>query len=142
MFSQKDIDDLKGKIYETEDKLHNLEESFARSKNEIDEIMDKQEYLGNSSRRNNVKILGIAEKDQKDGKETWEESGIKVIKAIEKKLEITDDLKIEHAHLMGRPCPKFRHIEGTKVENKPRPIVVRFQSWKDKEMVVRATGRT
>ena len=41
MFSQKDIDDFKGKIYETEDKLHSLEDSFARSDNEMDEIMDK-----------------------------------------------------------------------------------------------------
>ena len=123
MFSQKDIDDLKGKIYKTEDKLHSLEDSFARSENEINEIMDKQEYLENSSRRNNVKILGIPEKDQKDGKETWEESEIKAIETIKKKLGIIDDLKIERAHRVGRPRPKFRHIEGTKVENKPRPIM-------------------
>ena len=103
--------------------------------------MDKQEYVENSSRHNNVKILGIPEKDQKDGKETWEESEIKAIEAIKKKLEITDDLKIERAHRVGRPRPKFCHIEGTKLENKPRPILVRFQSWKDKEMVVRAARR-
>ena len=65
-----------------------MEDSFARSENEIDEIMDKQEYLENSSRRNNVKTLGIPEKNQKDGKETWEESEIKAIEAIKKKLEI------------------------------------------------------
>ena len=35
-FSQKDIDDFKGKIYETEDKLHSLEDLLARSENEID----------------------------------------------------------------------------------------------------------
>ena len=35
MFSQKDTDDLKGNIYETEDKLHSLEDSFARSENEV-----------------------------------------------------------------------------------------------------------
>ena len=65
MFSQKDIDDLKGKIYETKDKITQLGRLICRSENEIDEIMDKQEYLENSSRRNNVKILGIPEKDQK-----------------------------------------------------------------------------
>ena len=103
--------------------------------------MDKQEYLENSSRRNNVKILGIPEKTKKNGKEICEESEIKAIEAIKKKLEITDDLKIERAHRVGRPRPKFRHIEGAKVENKPRPIVVRFQSWKDKEMALRAARR-
>ena len=142
MSSQKTLMiDFKGKIYKTEDKLHGLEDSLARSETEIDEIMDKQEYLENSSRRNNVKILGIPEKSQKHGKETWEESEIKAIEAIRKKLEITYDLNIERAHRVGRPRPKLRHIEGTKVENKPRPIVVRFQSWKDKEMVVCAARK-
>ena len=50
-------------------------------------------------------------------------------------------MKIERARRVGRPRPKFHHIEGTKVENKPRPIVVRFQLWKDKEIVVRAARR-
>ena len=103
----------------------------------------KNTYLENSSRRNNVKIFGIPEKDQKDGKETWEECEIKAIEAIRKKLEITDDLKIERVHRVGKPRPKFRHIEGynNREQACSRPIVIRFQSSKGEEMVVRAARR-
>ena len=45
-------------------------------------------------------------------------------------------MKVERTHWVGRPRPPFRHIGGAKVRSKPRPIIVKFQNWKDKEMVV------
>ena len=140
-FSQKDINDTKEKIFQTEAKVHDLEDTLAQSENEIDLILDKQEYLENYSRRNNVKILGIQEKDRKDGNETWEECEEKAVEAIKTQLKITEDLKIERAHRVGKPRPQFRHVDGNRIANKPRPIFVRFHSWKVKEKVVQAARR-
>ena len=85
--------------------------------------------------------MGIPGKDANDGRETWEESEALAMEAIKAKLDIQDDLSIERAHRVGKPHPPFRHIDGMKVPSKPRPIVVRFLSWKEKERVVRAARR-
>ena len=85
--------------------------------------------------------MGIPEKDANDGRETWEESEALAIEAIKAKLDIQNDLSIERAHWVGKPRPPFRHIDGMKVPSEPRPIVVRFLSWKEKERVVRAARR-
>ena len=52
------------------------------------------------------------------------------------------DLNIERAQRVGklRPQPSLRH-DGSNVKVRPRPIIVRFQSWKDKEMVVKKAGQ-
>ena len=70
-FSQRDIDDIKFKLYKAEEKVFNAEEAIFSTKRDIDELYDQQEYLENHSRRNNIKVLGIQESE---GGETWEES--------------------------------------------------------------------
>ena len=134
-FSQKDIDDVKQKCYKMKERLMGAEDSLAETNSCVDELYDQQDYLENHSRRNNVKIMGIPEND--DSKESWEESENKAIKAIRSRLKIAQEMKVERAHRVGRPRPPFRHIGGAKVRSKPRPIIVKFQNWKDKEMVVK-----
>ena len=57
---------------------------------------------------------------------------------MKSKLKIEVDLNIERAHRVGQQCPQPSHRhDGSKVKIRPRPIIVRFQSWKDKEMVVK-----
>ena len=142
-FSQKDLDDLKGKFFQAEQKVNDIDDTVTSNTNDIEQLLDDQKYLENYSRRNNVKIMGIPEKDANDGSETWEESEALAIEAIKTKLNIQDDLSIERAHRAHRAhhCSPFRHIDGAKVPSKPRPIVVRFLSWKEKERVVRAARR-
>ena len=137
-FSQKDIDEVKTKYYEIDHKINGVEDTVYSNQGGIDELYDQQEYLENQSRRNNVKILGIPEKDPKVEKETWEESEDLALEAIKSKLKISEDLKIERAHRVGKTRPPFRHVGGRKVESQPRPIVVRFQLWKEKERVIKA----
>ena len=134
-FSQKDIDDVKQKCYKIEERLMGAEDYLAETNSCVDELYDQQDYLENHSRRNNVKIMGIPEND--DSKESWEESENKAIEAIRSRLKIAQEMKVERAHRVGRPCPPFRHIGGAKVRSKPRLIIVKFQNWKDKEMVVK-----
>ena len=130
-FSQKDIDDVKQKCYKIEERLMGAEDSLAETNSCVDELYDQQDYLENHSRRNNVKIMGITEND--DSKESWEQSENKAIEAIRSRLKIVQEMKVERAHRVGRPRPPFRHIGGAKVKSKPRPIIVKFQNWKDKE---------
>ena len=135
-FSQKDIDDIKSRIYKAEERIMEAEEGIHDAQADIDHSLDQQEYLENQSRRNNV--FGIPEKDAKEGLESWEESEQLVKNEIKSKLKIEVDLNIERAHRVGklRPQPSHRH-DGSNVKIRPRPIIVRFQSWKDKEMVVK-----
>ena len=69
-FSQKDIDEVKTKYYEIDHKINGVEDTVYSNQEGTDELYDQQEYLENQSRRNNVKILGIPEKDPKLEKET------------------------------------------------------------------------
>ena len=66
---------------------------------DIESLAEKQEYLENYNRRNNVKILGV--KEEKD--ETWEQSENLVVTKIRELLHIDEDLKVERAHRVGRP---------------------------------------
>ena len=84
-----------------------------------------------------MKIFGIPEKGPKEGRETWEESEEKAKEAIRTNLKITE-VNIDHAHRVGKPRPQFCHVEGSKIKSDPRPIIVRFQQWKEKERVVKA----
>ena len=94
---------------------------MASAQSELEELGDEQNYLENYSRRNNVKIFGIPEKE--DGKETWDESEMKAVEAIRSSLKIAEKLSVDRAHRVGKPRLQFRHIGGSKVRSQPRPIV-------------------
>ena len=127
-FSQKDIDDIKSRIYKAEERIMEAEEGIHDAQADVDHSLDQQEYLENQSRRNNVKVFGIPEKDAKEGLESWEEKEQLVKNEIKSNLKIEVDLNIERAHRVGklRPQPSHRH-DGSKAKVRPRPIIVRFQ---------------
>ncbi len=81
---------------------------------------DKINELENRSRRQNIVVKGI---DDKEG-ETWEESKNKVEEILDRKMKIKVD--IVRAHRVGR----FNARYG-------RPIVVKLEKERDKEMVMR-----
>ena len=79
-FSQKDIEELKpfaSKLEEAKDEIDQLNSDLAQQ-----EL--KAEYLENQSRRNNIRIKGIAEGE----KENWDEVESKVKHAIKAKLDL------------------------------------------------------
>ena len=46
---------------------------------------------------------------------------------------------IERAHRAGKRRDPSHHLaDGTKVKSRPRPIVAKFLSWKDKDRVLRS----
>ena len=90
---------------------------------------NKIEYQENQSRRNNIRVFGIPE----SAGETWEMAETKVKDAIKEKLNIEVD--IERAHRVERR--KSGGINQHQADAKPRVIVCRLSSWKQKEAVVR-----
>ena len=121
-FSQKDIDELKpfaSKLEEAKDEIDQLNSDLTQQ-----EL--RAEYLENQSRRNNIRIKGIAEGE----KETWDEVESKVKDAIKAKLDL--DIDIERAHRVER-----RKKKGRANANEPRTIMCRLRDWKQREQVLR-----
>jgi hypothetical protein len=89
--------------------------------------MDKLDHLKGLSRWNNMVVDGIAESPH----ETWTESEDNMREIISEKLKMDHQrIEVECAHRTG-PIPGDR----------PRPIVVKFLSFKDKVAVLeRATN--
>ena len=120
--SQKDIEEHKlfaWKLEEAKDEIDQLNSDLAQQ-----EL--KAECLENQSRRNNIRIKGIAEGE----KETWDEVESKVKDAIKAKLDL--DIDIERAHRVER-----RKKKGRANANEPRTILCRLRDWKQREQVLR-----
>ena len=102
----------------------------------IEKVEDDVEYTENQSRRNNIKILGVEENNMTE--KSWDDTEKMVKSIIHEKLDINEEINIEHAHRVGKPRPlsslASRH-DGSKVT--PRPIIARISSWKQKEQILR-----
>ena len=145
-FSQGEIDAQKQQSEDTNAKYEHLEDrlKFVESNMEdcynlekqCDDLEDKNEYLENMSRRNNVKIIGLNE--DTGNEKTWEDTEEFVITTIKKKLDI-EGVKIERAHRVGKPRPSHRtNPDGSTTKVPPRPIIARLSSWKQKEAILKA----
>ena len=124
-FTQKDVGDL----FSLKSKLLSTEKDIVEIKNSVEFYGNKIEYQENQSRRNNIRVFGIPE----SAGETWESAETKVKDAIKEKLNIEVD--IERAHRVERR--KAGGINQHQAGAKPRVIVCRLSSWKQKEAVVR-----
>ena len=90
--------------------------------NRMNEAEKKNEHLEAQSRRDNLKFYGIEE----DADETWKQSETKIRNYLTDELNVEEhDVKIERAH---RLPSKFS----------PRPIIVKFSYFKDKDAILRA----
>ena len=141
-FSQKDIDDAKSNISKIETKITKANEDISEAHGDTEYLLDGQESLENYSQRNYIKVFGIPEKDTDNGSdlEVWEECEAAVKKEIYIKLKINpESMVIERAHRVGKRIDPFHHLaDGSKVKSRPRPIVAKFLSWKDKDRVLRS----
>ena len=129
----------KAKYEHLEDRLKfvesNMEDCYNLEKR-CDDLEDKNEYLENMSRRNNVKIIGL--NADTGNEKTWEDTEELVITTIKKKLDI-EGVKIERAHCVGKPRPSHRtNPDGSTTKVPPHPIIARLSSWKQKEAILKA----
>ncbi len=129
-FMSTQTEELKSKFEVIEKKFLKLEKGLNSQEEDIEFVVGKCDYLENQSRHNNIKVMGVP--DSQGMNESWEESE-KIIKdKIRDLLQIQDELVIERAHRVGNR-PRKRD-DGTE---EPRPVVAKFQSWKQKEMVLK-----
>ena len=82
-----------------------------------DKVSSKLIDLEDRSRRNNIRMDGIAG----DQNESWHECKEKVLKVIKGKLEIQDPIEIDRCHRMGKHK-----------RNRPRIIFFKLNKFKDK----------
>ena len=113
----KDIKELKTKskiIINNQASINNLEKSASS-------INEKLIDLENRSRRNNLRIDGIPEHVN----ETWKDCEEKVKVLLKNKLKLKDDIQIERAHRTGKEN-----------QGRPRTIVFKLLSYKDKALIM------
>lgn len=90
----------------------------------------KLEYLENQSRKNNIRVSGIAE--------TWEVAEAKVKQSIQEQLGI--DVDIERAHQVDRRN-RDRSSQDTQ-QRKLHTIVCKLRCWKQREAVLKKARKS
>ena len=132
---RKDVKSTRSDIQETNRKFDRLEESVNDLRNshedlkqennqlhrKLDNLTKKVDQMENQSRRENLIFHGMTETDE----ETWEQSETKVRHFISDDLSLDDSrISIERAHRLN-------------TRKSPRPVIVKFSHYKDKEKVLR-----
>ncbi|XP_052814234.1 uncharacterized protein LOC128241346 [Mya arenaria] len=123
------------KVIAVEDRVNALEYNLATTQSELDQVRndeiktrDELIYVKSQSMRNNLVFGNIPEVRA----EYWAESETKLRDFIVNKLKIAqnivDDIQFERVHRMGDFYPDSRY---------PRKLVVKFFSFKDREIVRR-----
>ena len=115
-------EDLK-EIYEYQIDKDYVNDSLTDIRNELTELEDR-------SRRNNIRIDGIAEEPG----ETWEECERKVQRLLSEELDI-NDVVIERAHRVKAYSPEKKYSKKLR----PRTVVCRLLSFVDKARIIKST---
>ena len=89
-------------------------------------LQEKIVDLENRSRRNNLRVDGITE----HANETWQVYEEKIKELLKNRLQLKEDIKIESAHRTGKG-----------IEGKPRTIVFKLLSYKDKSLILGCAKR-
>ena len=125
-FAHNTIKDLKKNEVENS-KLKHTANELKQNLNACEESLD---YLDNQSRRNNLRIDGLAEL----GGEDWQQTEAIVKQSLKEKLKFTSEqvnqIGIERAH-------RIKNLTQRQ-NNSPRTVVVKFSSYKDRESVFKA----
>lgn len=131
-FSQKELDDLKSVNAVQKEEILQLKKDKASLKireieNAIEKINNRQDYQEDYSRRNNIRIEGVAE----DYKETWEGVKVKVQRILSETMKM-DRVELERVHRVG---DRSRRENGDVAS--PRTIVARFRNFDDRQQALR-----
>ena len=107
--------EMKDDFKDMTDKVDRLEKQLKTSES-------KCEQLGAQSRRDNLRLFGIQEREN----ETWDDTETRVRQFIKRDLELEEnEIKIERAH----------RLPGNE---SPRPVIVKFSFFKDRDNVLQA----
>ena len=88
------------KVLESNLSNSSVDDEYYDHEPRLEDLENKQEYLENMSRRNNIKILGLPE--DKNREKSWEDTEQIVNVTINKELEMSsEEIQIERAHRWG-----------------------------------------
>ena len=133
-FSQKDIDELKLKVFSTETKVNSQHIALEHIDSECEGISRQVDYLENQPRRNNIKILGLAE--SKEERTLKDIEGL-IKSTIKDTYRVEEKIEIERAHRIGKPRkPNAVGKDGRPLG--PRAVVAKLYHWKQKERILKA----
>lgn len=121
------VDALSQSLKEARARIDELNTEVVRLRTElerVEEVDKKVDELEQYQRRNNLRVFGIPERKDEDT------DGI-VLGLLRDKLAIDLPLeRVERTHRVGRPRPP-----GDDGETRPRPIIIRFRSYRDRRDV-------
>ena len=130
-YSQDEIDEYKQRVQKLEEEKTALEQQVKDLAATTTTLQDDVSYMSDQSRRNNVRITGMADKEG----ETWENTTKDVVLPfLQRELDMPNVTaeSIERCHRVG----KFGARQG-----KPRTIVVKFHRYSDRETAIRNAPR-
>jgi len=127
-FTQKDVADLKPVTKQ----MLKIEKELRELQGQVDYHSDKMESLENQRSCNNIRINGIPEEPN----ETWDDIERKVKMALESKLNLPFQVEIKSAHRTGKG--NCRSSDDNASATRPRTIICRLVSWKQKDPILKA----
>lgn len=131
-YSQRDIEENQKSAKQNEQTIAAITAQLNDTKNLMNKCQEKNTYLENQSRRNNIRVYGVEEKPR----ETWEETEAALKSILIEKLQLPSEPRIERARRTGKPTkPDGSPRQG------PRPIICRLYDWKEKESILKQARR-
>lgn len=133
--------DIKGRLTEAEERISGTEDEIVQLKvrndtleKQMKSMADKVIDLENRSRRNNLRLVGLPEKEEGSDACAFLE------KFLPETLELGESvtpLIIERAHRI----PRSAHKNGQDGKVQPRTVIMKFLNFKQKEHVLKAAKR-
>jgi septal ring factor EnvC (AmiA/AmiB activator) len=107
-YSQRDIEENQKSAKQNEQTIAAITAQLNDTKNLMNKCQEKNTYLENQSRRNNIRVYGVEEKPR----ETWEETEAALKSILIEKLQLPSEPRIERAHRNGKPIPNQMDHQG------------------------------
>ena len=129
-YTQREVDEIKTTIHTQSDRLCNTIRDVEQVSCAQRETEDGLNYVENQTRRNNLRIDGVAE----IAAENWTDTEAVVRKSFATALKLPEAqanaIRIERAHRTGPNST-----------GRPRTIVVRFEAYKDRDCILQAARK-
>ncbi|XDV52293.1 hypothetical protein PO909_021036 [Leuciscus waleckii] len=137
--------DVKGRLTEAEERISGTEDEIVQLKvrndtleKQMKSMADKVIDLENRSRRNNLRLVGLPEKEEGSDACAFLE------KFLPETLELGESvtpLIIERAHRIPSSAKKNGQDDKCKCKVQPRTVIMKFLNFKQKEHVLKAAKR-
>ena len=121
-FSQAELKDLKDEAKKLRTSSNEQQTIIERLQSKVQALEQRVNYQEDYNRRNNLRITGLQEQPRG---ETWEQTAANVSKLLQDKLQLPS-VNLERAHRVGHGASPH-----------PRPVIVRFEKFSEREATMR-----